>query len=97
MWPQYRIGGELKEKGGRPVRCREYTHVLGNTPIILGGVEIGYMQINMQWLRPEAWKGLGAHIGISEQQRENLLKNKLKSQQQKLVKKQQKLDQVKQA
>lgn len=55
------------------------------------------MQINMQWLRPEAWKGLGAHIGISEQQRENLLKNKLKSQQQKLVKKQQKLDQVKPA
>jgi|688.fasta_scaffold412456_2 hypothetical protein len=34
-------------KGNRPVRCHEYKHVLGNTPIIVGGVEIGYMEINM--------------------------------------------------
>ena len=42
----------------------------GNTPIIIGGVEIGYMLINLQWLRPEAWRGLGAIVGFEKAQQE---------------------------
>jgi hypothetical protein len=65
LWPQFRIGGKVQlRENGKPIRCHEYKHVPGNTPIIVGGVEIGYMLINLQWMRPEAWRGLGAIIGV---------------------------------
>lgn len=42
-----------------PKRLREYKHKPEDKAIYVGGIDIGYMIVNIPFLHPETWKGFG--------------------------------------
>ena len=48
----------------RNVNRKKYEHRFGNTPIMLGGVQIGMMITRVPWLLPQAFERQGVPLNI---------------------------------
>lgn len=53
IYPEFWTGKEDRTRRGL------YRMNLGDKPILLSGVEIGFLVRSVQWLHPSSWSGLG--------------------------------------